>query len=72
MGRQIRAGARAVFEEHRLAVGQVHDGLHVVIDRLDEAGAALGIFVLVRARSACRSGGCKTNCRAPDWLPTWY
>ena len=44
--RQIGAGAGTVFEQHRLAVGQVHDGFHVVLDRLDEARAALRIFVL--------------------------
>src|SRR2546429_467228 len=32
--------------QHRLAVGQAHDVFHVVFDRLDEAGAALRIFVL--------------------------
>ena len=45
-GGKIGAGAGAELEEHRLAVRQAHDGLHVVLDRLDEAGAALRIFVL--------------------------
>ena len=44
--RQIRAGAGAEFEQHRLAVRQPHDAFHVVVHRLDEAGAALRIFVL--------------------------
>ena len=46
---QVSAGAGAVFEEHRLAVGQPHDVFHVVLDRLDEAGAALRILVLRRS-----------------------
>ena len=45
-GGEIGAGARAELEEHRLGAGEIHDRLHVVIDGLDEAGAALGIFVL--------------------------
>src|SRR5207248_1432339 len=40
-GTQISASARAVFEEHRLAVSQAHDVFHVVLDGLNEAGAAL-------------------------------
>src|ERR1019366_7260613 len=51
-GRKIGAGPRAEFEEHRLAVGQAHDGLHIVLDRLNEAGAALRRFVL-RFRPLC-------------------
>ena len=47
-GGKISAGAGAVLEEHGLAVGEVHDALHVVIDGLDEARAALRIFVLGR------------------------
>ena len=43
---QVSAGARAVLEEHGLRVGQFHDALHVVLDRLDEAGAGLRILVL--------------------------
>src|SRR5262245_35929572 len=43
---QVSPGARAVLEEHRFAVGQLHDRLHVVVHRLDEAGAALRVFVL--------------------------
>ena len=43
---QIGPGAGAELEEHRLALGQVHDGFHVVLDRLDEARAALGVFIL--------------------------
>ena len=35
-----------ILEQHRLAVGQAHDVFHVVVDRLNEAGAALRIFVL--------------------------
>jgi len=45
-GGQIGAGAGTVLEEHGLAVGQLHDALHVVVDTLDEAGAGLGVFVL--------------------------
>ena len=44
--RKVRARAGAVFEEHRFAAGEAHDVFHVVRDRLDEAGAALRIFVL--------------------------
>src|SRR6266511_4460375 len=46
--REIGAGAGAVFEEHRLAVGQAHDVFHVVLDRLDKTGAALRVFILSR------------------------
>src|SRR5206468_3098510 len=45
-GRQVGAGAGAKFEKHGLAVGQVHDRLHVVLDRLDETGATLWVFIL--------------------------
>ena len=44
--RKIGAGAGAELEEHRFAGRQAHDGFHVILDGLDEAGAALGIFVL--------------------------
>src|SRR5439155_1447686 len=44
--RKISPGAGAELEEHRFARSQVHDGFHVVIHRLDETGAALGIFIL--------------------------
>ena len=36
----------AKFEEHGLGFGQVHDGVHVVLDMLDEAGRTLGILIL--------------------------
>src|ERR1019366_3820982 len=45
-GGKIGARPGAELEEHGLAVGQVHDGLHVVLHRLDEAGAALRILIL--------------------------
>lgn len=45
-GGKIGAGAGAIFEEHGLGVGEVHDAFHVILDGLDEAGAALGIFML--------------------------
>ena len=45
---KIGAGAAAVFEEHRLAHRQPHDVFHRVVDRLNETGAALRIFVLRR------------------------
>ena len=48
-GRKVCARPGPVFEEHRFAVGQLHDGLHVIVHRLDEAGAALRIFVLGRS-----------------------
>ena len=47
-GGEIGAGPRAELEEHRLGAGEVHDRFHVVLDGLDEAGAALRIFVLRR------------------------
>jgi hypothetical protein len=40
---EVGAGAGAELEEHGFAVGEAHDGFHVVVDGLDEAGAALGI-----------------------------
>ena len=39
--REVRAGAGAPLEEHALGLGQVHDGIHVVLDGIDEAGGAL-------------------------------
>ena len=48
-GAQIGAGAGAVLEEHRFAVGEAHDVFHVVVHRLNKAGAALGILVLCRS-----------------------
>ncbi len=45
-GREVGAGTRAELEEHGLAVRQAHDRLHIVVHRLDEAGAALRIDVL--------------------------
>ena len=42
---EIGAGARAELEEHGLAAGEIHDVFHVVLDALNEAGAALWIFV---------------------------
>ena len=38
---EVRAGAGAPLEEHALGLGQVHDGFHVVLDGIDEAGGAL-------------------------------
>src|SRR6185312_15003999 len=46
--RQISAGAGTILEQHRFAVGEVHDVFHVVLHGLDEARAALRIFVLRR------------------------
>ena len=43
--RKVRPRPRAVLEQHRLAGREVHDGFHVVVDRLDEAGRRLGKFV---------------------------
>ena len=45
-GGEIAARAAAVLEEHGLGHGEAHDVLHVVVDRLNEAGAALRVFVL--------------------------
>ena len=42
---EVGAGAGAELEQHRLAAGEVHDVLHVVLHALDEAGAPLGILV---------------------------
>ena len=45
---EVRAGARAIFEEARLADPEIHDAAfadEVVVDRLDEAGMALGVRV---------------------------
>ncbi len=45
---RCEVGARpgAELEQHGLAIGQMHDRLHVVIHGLDETGAALRVFVL--------------------------
>ena len=46
--REVRAGARAVLEEARLADPQVHDAVlvdEIVLDRLDEAGVRLRMLV---------------------------
>src|SRR5271169_5709652 len=40
-GGEVRAGAGAPLEEHAFGLGQVHDGIHVVLDGIDEAGGAL-------------------------------
>jgi len=56
-----RMGERSVpvpepnLKSYGLAVGQVHDGLHVILHRLDEAGAALRILIL-RFRPLCPAG----------------
>ena len=42
---EVGAGAGAELEEHGLAPRELHDVFHVVLDALDEAGTALGIFV---------------------------
>ena len=47
-GREIGAGARAVFEQPRLTGPQIHDAAfidQVVLDALDEAGMGLGMLV---------------------------
>ena len=46
--RQVGAGAGAKLEEHPLTVRQLEDRLQVVINRLDETGAALRVLVLRR------------------------
>src|SRR5262249_22366889 len=38
---EVRAGAGAALEEARFRGGQLHDRLHRVLDRVDEAGAGL-------------------------------
>ncbi len=46
--REVRAGARAVFEQPRLAHPQIHDAVvvdEIVLDRLDEAGMRLGMLI---------------------------
>ena len=46
--REIRAGARAVFEQPRLAHPQIHDAVfihQIIVDGLDETGVGLGVFV---------------------------
>ena len=47
-GREIGAGAGAKLKQHPLAVSELQDGLHVVVDRLDETGTALRKLVLRR------------------------
>ena len=45
---EVGAGAGAVFEEPRLADPEVHDAAvadEVILDRLDEAGVGLRVFV---------------------------
>ena len=44
-GGEVGAGTGAELEEHGLAAGEFHDGFHVVVDALDEAGGALGVLV---------------------------
>ena len=56
--REVGAGARAVFEQARLADPQVHDAAvvhQIVADRLDEAGVGLRMLV-GRARLGQRAG----------------
>jgi hypothetical protein len=40
-GREVRAGARAPFEQHALGFGQVEDGFERILHRNDETGRAL-------------------------------
>src|SRR2546422_11739680 len=40
--REIRAGARAVLEEHAFGLGEGEDRLHPVLDLVDEARRQLG------------------------------
>ena len=42
-GGEVGAGARAPLEKHPLGLGQPHDGLHRILDGVDEAGRALGL-----------------------------
>src|SRR3546814_5646679 len=56
--REVAAGARAVFEQARLAHPQVHDATlvdEVVLHRLDEAGMRLRMFI-GRGRLGERAG----------------
>ena len=41
IGREVRARARAVLEQHALGLGEAEDRLHRVVDAVDEAGRAL-------------------------------
>ncbi len=45
---EVRAGARAIFEQTRLTHPQVHDAAiahQIILDRLDEAGMRLRMFI---------------------------
>ena len=44
-GAQVAARAGAELEQHRLGLGEVHDRGHRVLDRVDEAGAALRLLL---------------------------
>src|SRR5207253_10498024 len=46
-GAEVRARARAILEQPRLALGEIIDAHQVVLDRLDEAGRALRTLVSV-------------------------
>jgi hypothetical protein len=39
--REISSSTRPPLEQHAFGLRQVHDGIHVVLDRVDEAGRAL-------------------------------
>ena len=43
---EVGAGAGAPLEEHALGLGEVHNGLERIADRVDEASRALGILLL--------------------------
>ena len=70
---KIAASAAAVFEEHRLAHRQPHDVFHRVVDRLDETGAALRIFVLGRGALGLPGFAVvRSSCPTPASLPMPY
>ena len=43
--REVAAGAGAEFEQHPLRLGETEDGLHRVLDGIDEARRALGVLL---------------------------
>ena len=54
---EVGPRAAAELEEHRLAAGELHDVLHVVVDVLNEAGRALRILVgILRLHHVLRGG----------------
>ena len=63
MGGEVGAGAGSPLEEHALGLGEGEDGVHRVLNGVDEAGGALGMGVSGAPKTtACV---CWSKCQVP-------